>query len=563
MDSSILIVVGNPMHVSKNIESGRSGLITLDKNFIKLLNYCLKENHLPSAIETAATESLVLLISGAGVNYIPLAIQNAVSFGFKLINGLTTGILGVLVLYLAAKDYIQKKIWPQFIPEKLKDIISAPLERGAFFRQMSIQLILAAFSAIPLAFTIFDAKVSFLKKREAFWTTFSYYLFANTVLHLLPIELTLNHPLYGLPPRAVLFLAKKCFPCCFPPPRPLTEVEIKVNNLYKKRGLIAKLLAYIKPLFLKNFQKLSDEDRQALLESSAEELFEKMLKACDIILLEGESFESRLSTLDVSASSLDPKVKVFARGFGILSVLCACLGYAASPYLVFTEQFKMAMLVAIAIVIAPIYFFMLLMAYFGDGMGVSLFQDSLWFVRQIMGQEQASDKRLLTEGELYFLFNVFSCFVSFFIAAFAGAPAREMSKQAFDSRVPAWFMIFLQGMACIGIGMLGFYAPRISLNMMLGHYAQYVEANEVVIMSRKIDDLIAKIQQITISPSGEQDDNLIDIDNVFAFCEQVIKEKGVELNEKQEPSSYLFDFFSSCKKRPGNYLTESVITASA
>ncbi len=448
-----------------------------------LLRYHIKENHLPDGYTVFRKEAILLFLGLGGLNYVFVAYQNGSTFAIKVIDAVTTAILGLEVLYISGLIYYNIKIQPQYVDSALEEIIQAPLTKEKFFREMIGQSILATASAVPLATTLFDTDLEIFKDHPwLFWLTFSFILAVNAAMHLVPIELTQRDKFYGLLFHQLTRLSR--WITCYQ----LSAAEAERAERLAERAVILDainpVLNNAKENFLHVLACENDYEIQARLQryqNLPDALLKEML-ACYI-----------------ATPALNPGAKKAARILGGGFVSVACLGYAVNPYLVFRNDFSFSIEGAVAITAMPIYFFMVLMTFFGDGMGVRVLENML-SLRDVAFRRASIQEKLPTAAKLYpeaFAFLMLGVAV---IMAFAGAPGREMMQIAFAEIFPAWLMIIMMGVVDIGIGMLlgGFVAFDFAM-IMLNHYAQYQGADfekNIVIINAKIEALLRDFKRI-------------------------------------------------------------------
>lgn len=447
-----------------------------------LLNYHIKEDHLPSGYWLARKEAILLILGLGGLNYVPIAYQNGNTVTMSIINSVTTAFLGEVLLYTSGDIYYKIKLQPQSIPDDLKDVIEAPLSSTQFMRDVALQSFSAAASAIPLATTLFDADLAIFEKYpELFWGALAYIEIVNTAMHLVPIELTMRDPYYGFFPlllqRGWRFITGY---------QPTAEEQDRADQLDKRAialGEINPLLSVGLTNFLRKLLDMPENERSRKLsayQSSPETLLQDVLN----------SF--------VETPLLNPIARNTARVLGGSVVSLACLGYAANPYLVFKNDFDFSTGAALGITTLPIYFFMVLMFFFGDGMGVRLLQDILSLKDIALGRSTFQEK-LPLEARYYPKAFAFSVMLILFDAIFAGAPGREMMKMAFEAFFPAWLMVVMCGVVDVGLSMLSCYALLDFTKMLFNYYAQYQDngcVHEVAIIKAKMEAFIRDVNRI-------------------------------------------------------------------
>jgi hypothetical protein len=467
----------------------------------QLLTYHITEDHLPTSFEVARKEGVLLILGVGGLNYVPVSYRNGATVTISIINAVTTAILGEILLYTSGDIYYKIKIKPQYVDERLVEIIEAPLTPDQFIREVAIQSFAAAASAVPLATTLFDADLGiFAEYPELFWSALTYIEIVNTAMHLVPIELTMNDEFYSfLPLLLPRFLAGSW--------RLITHYQASAEEQTRTVLLEVRknawednldpLLNSTAPGFFANlFSKEYADIRKKLAayQHSPHTLYEEMLAPY------------------VATPPLNPITKAMARVSGGLLVSLACLGYAANPYLVFKNDFHFSEEAALGITILPIYFFMVLMFFFGDGMGVRLLQDilslkditnkvtarllqdesslqdiflrcklvSLPYGQALVVGKNAWQEKLPLEAKFYPTAFAISMAVTVFSMCFTGAPGCEMMKNAYADVFPEWAMLLMFATVYIGIGgLLTFYALLDFTKIMLNLYAQYLGAGKV------------------------------------------------------------------------------------
>lgn len=441
----------------------------------KLTRYHISEDNLPNLYNLLKKEVVLLFLGLGGLNYVPIAYQNGSTMAIKIIDAVTTAILGVMVLYKSGETYYQVKIKPQYPDAALQGIIESPLTMEKFWKEFIIQLILAEASSAPLATTLFDAHLAFFEQHPGyFWACFAFILEVNTAMHLVPIEIIMRNPVYGFP----LHLFSPLWRFLFPP----TVKELQDAEEKEQRNQTLQETHFILAIAKKNFfNQLTRESQEQIQErinqytNDPEQLLQDMLSCYAPI------------------APLNPYLKNTARILGALTVSTACLGYAANPYLVFRNYFGFSVGASIGLVAIPIYFFMVLMAFFGELIGLRLLQDILSLKDILIGKASLQQK-LPTTAKIYpYAFGIAAIGV-LCIVAFAGAPGREMMKMAFNDVFPAWLMFIMQGIVDLGIGvLLGSYVPFDFTKMTLGYYARFCDdgwAKNIITLETKVEALL-------------------------------------------------------------------------
>jgi len=489
----------------------------------RLFRHHISENHLPEGNQLFRKEMILLVLGLGGLNYVPVAYQNGSTIPIKIIDAVTTAILGETVLYTSGELYYKMKVRPQYVAEDLTGIIEAPLTKEEFFKEVLGQGVLATASAVPLATTLFDAHLKIFEQFPAlFWSAFAFILGVNAAMHLVPIELTMRDEVYGFLPCQ--FQRAWRWASNYQPSAKELGDEKRFGARKVVLDRINPTLANAKENFLNVLigENLTEmQERLRAYESAPDELLKDML-ACY-----------------AETAQLNVVTKNTARVLGAGTMSLACLGYAANPYLVFRNYFELSIGAAIGLTIVPIYFFMLLMAYFGDGMGVRLLQNML-SLKDILFGQASMRKKLPLVAKLYpTAFSILTA-VILVVVAFSGAPAREMMQMAFASIFPAWLMKGMMGVVDIGLAMLAWYVPLDFTKMMLSYYMQYhgaAPAKSVAIIKAKIEALMCDFNRINPDLAEELESRLKPF--LPTAAEETI-EPGLRLSYKNSCPSLLY-----------------------
>lgn len=446
----------------------------------QLVNYHFSENHLPSASYTITMQLVLFFLGLGGLNYVPVAYENGSTDQIKVINAVTTAVFGWMVLYISGVIYYNAKIQPQYVDQRLKHIIQAPLTYNAFVKEVATQMFWALLSSVPLATTLFSADISLFKAYPVlFWAAFMYILVVNAVMHLIPIELTMNDPFYGFFPQLLARSCQSMLGC-----GQSSSERCPAKELLDARNLI---VLEMKGVF-SGRDKFFDDLRQL----SELELEQK---------LSGYKMDPRsmLRELSLYTSTVPPlglyEEKII-RFLGALMMFIACLGYAASPYVVLRADFKLSPWEASAVVALPIYFFMLLMVFFGDNIGVRCWKDVLALSRVLSGRAAFNHKSPII-ARLYP--KTFFCteLLMLFSLVFSGAAAREMLKLAFADYFPVFIMIPVKGVADIMLGLLARYVFLDVVKIMLTYWAQYIDQHPIILLKTQLECFMKDLDRLS------------------------------------------------------------------
>jgi len=177
-----------------------------EKSAIDLfLRYHLLENHLPTGRDILYQQAALLLLALVGLLYASPAEANSANETEKILNVIGTCFTACIVPCSSTMIFYEMHVAPQYVPTVLKDILVAPLSSQDYLRQNIIIGFFSLLSAIPFATVAFA--FNFPIDQTAFIFFLIYVLFANTLLHFLPVKLTLADPIYGALPRFIYKVA--------------------------------------------------------------------------------------------------------------------------------------------------------------------------------------------------------------------------------------------------------------------------------------------------------------------------------------------------------------------
>ena len=430
-----------------------------------LIEYHLGEtSHLPTAYQVARLQGFLITLSLAGILYAPPAAQHAQSEDEEILNVLGTCYTAILLCYMATDTFFRQHIANQSIPLELIDVLEPPLTPQQYRRQNWIIGSCALLSAIPFSTTA----IAYPFAPLGLFVTYLIYIFiATTILHFLPVKLTIEHPIYGALPRwgqAVW----EIITCNNKSDEELEHMRLKIESQLIKQqqaGVIANAKEHFLASLIPALGQVNEIALTAYLNKTPQEKFE--------FLLTFNLPTPKLPNLSVNS----------ARLLGAAIVLGSCLGYAANPYLVFLGWLDSWWLAALCSAI-PLDFFGVLMAYFGDGFGQRILTDiALWGDNVI---------KLPIEVRLYPKIMTCLILVNAFLLVYASAAAEEMMERAFKSKVSPEVMTFLDVLARTGLSILAWYGPLDFEKLLLKYIVQYSQKNaagELMTLASRLDAL--------------------------------------------------------------------------
>lgn len=432
---------------------------------LPLVEYHLGEKkHLPPGLQVAKLQIAIIALSLAGFLYEPPAEQHGHTETQKALNVLDTCYTAVFMCYVATDIFIKEHIRKQHVPDELVDIIEPGLTLEEYVRQNWIIGSFAFLSAIPYATTA----IAYPFKPLGLFISYLIYIFiATTLLHVLPVKLTLEHPIYGAPPRwgQLLLNTVTC--------RQITAEErtivAKKHALNTKRQQLAGKVRNAADHFLASLvPALGQIDENKLSEYLSKTAQEKY---------------DHLMSFDIPTPQLPEIPTYLARFIGAMIELGASLGYAANPLLEMESWVGFWWLAAL-IITPSLYLFGVLMAFFGDLFGLRILTDlALWGENVI---------KLPIEFRVYPKLMLTGIVINLFCMVYAAAAAQEMMERAFSSKVSPEVMEFLNVIAQIGISILAWYGPLDFQKLIIKYIAQYTQNNS----SGKIMELTSRLEAL-------------------------------------------------------------------
>lgn len=417
---------------------------------LHLIEYHLGEkNHLPSGRHVAKLQLAIITLSLAGFLYEPPAEQHGHTDTQKALNVVDTCYTAIFMCYVATDIFIKEHIGKQHVPEELMDIIEPGLTLEEYVRQNWIIGSFAFLSAIPYATTA----IAYPFEPLGLFIPYLMYIFiATTLLHVLQVKLSLEHPIYGAPPRWCQSLWNTL--TCHKITPEKQQALVEKNILNAKRQQSKNKVSNAKDHFLASLVPyLGQVDEIKLTEYLNKSPQEKA---------------DHLMRFDVATPQL-PEIPLYiARFIGALIELGASLGYAANPFLVMQTWVKYDWLAAM--LLAPsLYLFGVLMAFFGDLFGAKILTDiALWGENVI---------KLPIEFRVYPKVMIGAVAINVFCMVYAAAAAQEMMERAFSSKVSTETLQFLDVIAQIGISILAWYGPLDFQKLIIRYIVQYTQNN--------------------------------------------------------------------------------------
>ncbi len=409
-----------------------------------LFAYHLSENHLASSRSIILQQLALLSLALVGLLYATPAAENAKTETEAILNIIGTCFTACIVPCAATISFYNMHVAPQYVPDELKDILSPPLTPEEYLRQNIIIGFFSLLSAVPFATVTFAFKLPI--DFSLFIVFIAYVLIANTLLHFLPVKLTLQHPVYGALPRffhntALYFMGHK-----------LSEVDIlalaKKNERNQSVSAAISILKNAKAHFLSS---LIDDLDTAKDKLTAHQSIDSLL--------------SEILSCYKDSPTLSDQAIISARVMGVVIVCLSCLGYLANPYLVFRDKFHFSPWAAALCTTPPMYFFGILLAFFGDTFGQRLLAD--------IALQGPSVIKLSVIAKLYPKMITLLSAINLSLVYFSAAAAKEMMRIAFEKILPVWAMTALYVVAHLGIGLIAWYTPLDYEKILLSYCAQY------------------------------------------------------------------------------------------
>lgn len=442
-------------------------------------------------------QGLLLFFSLAGLLYAPAAFKNGKNETESWENVIGTCYMSCVILYVAADIFIKDHINKQKIPDSLSDCLEAPLTLEEYRYQNLMIGFFSIISAIPLSTTAlsFSVDIPF----PAFFIYVIFILVANTVLHFLPVKLVLEHPVYGALSQGL----KRIWDYLLGKKKSVDEIFFeqrkKINQA--QRQTLANNISNATEHFLARLTshpfKIDEDLLNHYLSLKSDEKLTYLI-----------SFYTPISQISSNAASASSIV-------GASIILISCLGYVANPYLVFLQLLKSWWLAAI-IAAVPIYFFGILLAYFGEIYGERILRDLMHWGPGIV--------KLPLELKLYPQYMIPLLAMNAYLIVFCAAAAKEMMTLAFNNRVSPPVMCALNVFAQIGLSILGWYAPLDFEKLLLGYVARYgfncfdSNAQKVMQIAAQLKDVEADCLRLSHQwiPVNTTDDASVEEEKVLA-----------------------------------------------
>lgn len=414
-------------------------------NTDKLIDYHLgKINHQPTIGRVIAVQSGLMLCALVGLLYaVPASDYSADSPEERALNIAGSCYMSVLICYVGADMFFRMHLEKQWPDSELEGIVAAPLTPADFKRQNYIIGICALASGIPFSTTAITYPPEGISLG---WTIayVGYVLVAEAVLHFLPVKLTLDHPFYGTLPRWGLELWN------YLRQQQKTEDEFQLiesaKDLKSRREELGKRIKNVSDHLLASFiPSLGQLDKNKLnvfLNQSSQEQFEHLLSI-------EQSAEQNFPTWAMNT----------ARFLGAVTVLGSCLGYAANPFLLFTN-WTGSWWKALLCVAFPLYFFGVLIAYFGDEYGKKILTDLALLSENMGTLLQGKALKLPLICRLYPISMTCFVLVNISLLIYSPAAAEQMMGLAFKPVASSTVIMMLTILAKAGAASQGEAQPR-------------------------------------------------------------------------------------------------------
>lgn len=430
------------------------------------LNYHLIENHLPTGRAIICQQMALLFLALVGLLYASPAEAHSANDAEKILNVIGTCFTACIVPCSSTMIFYEMHVAPQYVPDELKNILIAPLTSKDYMQQNVIIGFFSLLSAIPFATVAFA--FDFPIDQTAFIFFLIYVLVANTLLHFLPVKLTLADPIYGALPRFIYNMA------CY-----LMNIKAADIDIDK-----------IKDGKLKSILKATLKNAVTHFLSDATDQFSKpenMLRSNQ------SSFQQLVEVYSYYKKTpiLSSQLVLIARVLGVFTVCSACVGYLANPYLVFVHNFGLPSWAAILCTLSPMYFLGILLAFWGDQLGQRL-------LTNIMLQGDSVVK-LSVITKLYPRIMPILMAINLSLVYFSAAAGVEMIRIAFQDVLPFPALMTLYVLSHIGIGLMGWYAPLDYEKILLGYLAQYGKAEpyrSIIVFKSKYEALMRDIDRL-------------------------------------------------------------------
>lgn len=461
-------------------------------NTNKLIEYHLgKVNHQPTFCNVIVVQTGLMFCSLAGLLYAAPAYAYRAKDEERYLNVVGTCHMAVLICYVAADMFFRMHLAKQWPDKELDGIVAAPLTNDEFWRQNAIIGLCAAISAIPYVTTAYtnppaEVSLGWLLAYAAF------VLVAEAVLHFLSVKLTLDHPFYGLLPRKVTQLLNYL--------RGHKKSSSELQNIEDAKSLKSK------QEHLERRIKISSGELLASFVPSLGQV--EIVKLSEFLNKSSvEQFAVLLNVKQSVENSWPAYIENTARVLGAATVLGACLGYAANPFLLFMDETN-SWWKALLCTFFPLYFFGVLLAYFGDEYGKRILNEFALLIENIGRLWRGEALKLPLIYRLYPITTFLLIFaVNIPLLIYSPAAAEEMTQLAFKSVVSPEVMTILQVLVKLGTFILAWYAPLDFQQLMLKYVTQYIRTDNM----QKIILLAARIEALAEDMLQLSEENVVDI----------------------------------------------------
>jgi hypothetical protein len=453
-------------------------------NTHKLIEYHLGEiNYQPAGFKVTFVQSGLMFCALVGLLYaVPASEYRSRNDVEHALNIAGSCYMSVLICYVAADMFFKMHLEKQWPHKELNGIVSPPLTSADFWMQNLVIGVFAFISGVPFASTAYTYPPAGLHS-GLLYSYLAYVFVAEALLHFLPVKLTLEHPFYGALPRKAGQLwnyvrqhQKN--------PAELQQIQ-QAENLRSRRERLERRIKDASDVLLASFiPKLGQLDAEQLTQ-----FLEKSSK---------EQFESLMRSNQPVAQLFPVWIENTARFLGAVIVLGSCLGYAANPFLLFMDWTGSwwGALLSLAV---PLYFFGLLMTYFGDEYGKRILTDLATLVENMGHLRHGRALKLPLICRLYPVLMTALIMINIPLLVYSPAAAEQMMELAFNEVASSGVMTMLTVLAKVGTFILAWYAPLDFQQLMLKYVAQYIKTGDehnLLLLSARVQTLAEDMLQL-------------------------------------------------------------------
>lgn len=530
-----------------------------------LIDYHLgAANHQWSGERVLAIQAALALCAAVGALYwVPASEYKAENAATQALNIVGSCFTTVLICYTGADMFFRMHFAKQWPDQTLqaKGIISPPLSKHEFWRQNAVLGIFAFISGIPFSTTAITYPPQGITAGLNFECIayFLVILMAEGMLHFLPVKLTMVDPFYGTIPRWIEQLQDYCFKS--QQQRNVQAVQQRAAQALngRKQALAAQISSQSSALlnsFFSESGKLDATKLNPFLEKSAAVQFDE-LRAIEALR---------------ANPGFAPWIESCARFLGAALLLTSCLGYAANPVIIFLElcQSNIAWegLAALGVCFAvALYFFTILMTYFGDFYGRRILSDMSCLKNNISALLAGQ-----TPHQLPFLYRLYPQVMSGCVAINAlllcfsyAAPAQMLEALRLPIQIAcgkAWedaLMTLLTVLICPGTFFMAWYAP-LDFELLAAKYiTQYLGGCLGAPVEQEMVVLMARLQTLSEDMLLLSSDRVVlAMENRMAIpvaAESFTDEEGSVRSSFLTPST---SYFNCCKRTSTQKVEEGV-----